>query len=514
MPETSKSEIDRTIRKFQHYLMRWRLDPVAYVMEACNCIPTDKQAVMLRALARNRFVSVRSGHGIGKSRLLAWVVNWFLDVMWEPGVAVKVPVTGPSSGGLSDIIWSEIGIVRSEKIEWLQNKFVQNQEHIRCVECPDVIFASLRTARKENPNALSGFHGKTLYVVDEAATVDEAIFEVMRGAMTDAVCYGIMTGNPTRTTGYFHNSYTKKRGMWTSFKVSSLDTMQDQEYTYEVATTHGEIKTVTVKGRVSPNYPTSMAADFGSSSNTYKVRVLGEEASGSEDVVIPGEYLAMAVRAEPRTRHARRVMGVDVARTGNDASALCVRHGRNIERLREWHGADTIETVSRVEMMFNEFRDAKTPVDLIGVDVIGVGAGVFDLLRHHGFPVRAVDVSWASPTEGPKATRCHRLRDWLWWQSRLFFMDRRACIMRDADNPDMWDRLVEELQTPTYDAKTGVVRVEKKSELKERGFRSPNLADALNLTFFLDRSRSPSDSEAERKLRGKRKIHRRSFKTV
>jgi hypothetical protein len=100
-----------------------------------------------------------------------------------------------------------------------------------------------------------------------------------------------------------------------------------------------------------------------------------------------------------------------------------------------------------------------------------------------GYPAVSVQCSTKSPEDEDGA--CSRLRDWLWWKCRKFFRIYSVKFAGKLDNPD-WKQLKDEIMAPTYKIENGKIKVEEKDEMKKRGLRSPNLADALNLTFFED----------------------------
>src|SRR5215470_6532724 len=92
------------VQQSQAYLrlrQHWRRDPVIYVCQRFGATPTAQQVEILQAVAPpGAKVSVRSGHGIGKSSGAAWVICWFLETH-DFG---KVPCTAPSSHQLHDVL--------------------------------------------------------------------------------------------------------------------------------------------------------------------------------------------------------------------------------------------------------------------------------------------------------------------------------------------------------------------------------------------------------------------------
>lgn len=509
-------DVDAARRKLQHYLLRWRRSPVAYAWEACRCSLTFEQAHILNTLVRDRFVAVVSGRGIGKSRLLGIAVNWFLDTQWETGTTVKVPCTGPSAGSLISVLWGEVNTVHKLKAPWLQKQFEHNSDRQFLLEDRDSVFAEIRTSRKENPDALQGFHGKILYILDEASGVDDPVFEVFLSGMTDQCQYALMTGNPTRTSGYFDkvtNGEGEIKSRWTVVRVSSLDSLATTVKKYRMTLPNGDIVTREVAGRVNPEWVEAMRNEYGEDSNVWRVHVTGERASLLGDVVIPTKGVQAALARESIDQgKRRRVMGVDVARSGRDDSAMVVRHGRTVELVDSWHGYDTYLTKHKVETVYHRYARAGTPIDDICIDAIGYGAGIADDLSHRRYPVTAVVVSERARED--KEVICDRMRDWLWWQGRKFFDFPSACILKEAGTPELLLLLSRELTTPTYAIPLAAIKVESKDDLAKRGFHSPNIADAFLLTLVVD----PEDRATPRQILGKRELaaarERRNWRVI
>jgi hypothetical protein len=115
--------------------------------------------------------------------------------------------------------------------------------------------------------------------------------------------------------------------------------------------------------------------------------------------------------------------------------------------------------------------DAK-PSEIL-VDIIGLGAGVYDRCKELGLPVRGINVGEVAASRD----NCMRLRDELWFKGREWFQDKACSMPKD-------DALIAELTAPTYAfTSTGKMVVESKADMKKRGMRSPDLADAFLLTF-------------------------------
>lgn len=430
-------------------ILRWREGgPAQFAQELFGVEPHAWQWEASRALVAKRRVSVRSGHGVGKSALEAWTVLWYLMTHFPS----KIPCTAPTAHQLYDILWAEISKwhqVMRERHGPLAAWIEKSSERVWLAQTPQEAFAVARTSRPEQPEALQGFHADNLlFVIDEASGVPDSVFEVAEGALSTPGAYVLMAGNPTRMSGYFYDSHHKMRESWATLRVNAED----------VPT-------------VSRDYIADMAKRYGTDSSIYRVRVLGEFA-GTEDGVIPLELVEPAIKRDV-VPFGDVVWGVDVARFGGDRTALAKRRGNALmEPITSWQGKDLMQTTGMLKAEYDAVH--KKPVTIF-VDSIGLGAGVVDRGRELGLPVVGVNVA-ESPSVGE---RYNRLRDELWFKAREWFAGRDVTMPED-------EALVAELTLPSYKVlSSGKIQVESKDEMKRRGVTSPDLADAFCLTFAM-----------------------------
>ena len=432
--------------EFKQLIAAWADDPVLFVKTALGATPEAWQAEALEAVRDHDKVAIRSGHGVGKTTYLAWLVLWFLMTRHP----AKIAATANTAHQLSDVLWSEIGKWHRRMPEVLRRLLEVKSDKVEVVGVPDS-FAVARTARREQPEALQGFHSTNmLFVIDEASGVDDLVFEVGQGAMSTAGAKTVMTGNPTRTSGYFYDAFHRMSASWKTMRVGCADSTQ-----------------------VSAGFLAEMAQRYGAGSNVYRVRVEGEFPLADDDSVVPAHLIASAMdRDIEPSPTAPIIWGLDVARYGDDRSALAKRQGEKLLEVRTWQGADLMETAGRV---YNEYQVCtfKTRPAAIYVDSIGLGSGVLDRLRELGLPVRGVNVSEA-PAVGE---RYLRLRDELWFRVREWLEARSCALPKDEE-------LAAELGTPRFKIlSTGKLKVDSKDEMKKRGGKSPDRADAVCLTF-------------------------------
>jgi hypothetical protein len=320
---------------------------------------------------------------------------------------------------------------------------------------PSESFAVARTSRPERPEALQGFHSEhILFLIDEASGVADNVFEVAEGALSTDGAFVVMAANPTRQSGYFFDSHHKMRGAWAALHWSGVDSP-----------------------RVSREYIANMAKKYGDRSPVYKVRVLGDFVAAADGVISLELCEAAKVRQVQAIASAKTIWGVDVARFGDDSSALAKRKGNvQLEKVKEWWGKDTMQLAGLIKAEWDSTPEKQRPV-AINVDVIGIGAGVVDRLKELELPVVGINVSESEAVNNRADRQFNRLRDELWWKSREW-LEAKDCHLEDDDE------LIAELTTPTYSIlSNGLIKVEGKDEMKKRGVKSPNKADAWNNTF-------------------------------
>jgi phage terminase large subunit len=400
-------------------------------------------------------LTVRSGHGVGKTMWLAGNALHFLLTRYP----CKVAVTAPSAPQLFDALAAEVKIwLKRAETDEKGNPTViagilePTSDRVFMKASPEGCFLTYRTSRRDNPEALQGIHSENvLLIADEASGVEENVFEAAAGSMSTRGAITILAGNPTRATGFFFNTHTKLRNIWKSVRVSCMDS-----------------------SRVDPAYIEEERA-FGEQSNRFRIRVLGEFPLGDDDTLIPRFLVEQAVaRKITQSKNQPAYWGVDVARYGSDASTLAKRRANVLlDKVKRWRGLDLMQLCGQIVNEFNETPEQDRP-EAIFVDVIGLGAGVVDRLRELGLPAIGVNVS-----EAPSVTltKSMRLRDELWSHAAAWF---RSLAVQMPDDPET----IEELVTPRVAyTSNGKMKVESKDELRSRSVGSPDGADAFCLTF-------------------------------
>jgi len=404
-------------------------------------------------------LAVASGHGIGKTALVSWIILWAISTKPD----TRGVVTANTETQLKTKTWAELG-------KWFHMFLAKDFFSLTATALMAKDSAHERTWRidmvpwsERNTEAFAGLHNKgrrILVVFDEASAIPDIIWETTEGALTDSdtEILWCVFGNPTRNTGRFRECFPGQRHSkeWKTKQVDSREV------------------SLTNKDQIQ-----SWINSYGEDSDFVRIRVRGVFPRTGEMEFISAEIVEAATFSELTSQsNDSLVIGVDVARYGSNETVIWFRKGRDARsippiRLR---GASTVEVAGKVSEVVQRHR-----VDGVFVDGGGVGGGVVDncrALHVHVFDVqfgsKSESVGWAWGNEGE---RYANKRAEMWGCMRSWL--KSGCIPNDAD-------LKAQLIGPTYtyNLKSEIL-LEKKEDMMKRGLDSPDLADALALTFAM-----------------------------
>lgn len=398
--------------------------------------------------------AVVSGNGVGKSALVSWIILWATTTFPD----TRGVVTSNTETQLKTKTWAELGkwfhlfIAKQFFTLTATALFSKDPNHERTWRVDMVPWS------ERNVVAFQGLHnqGKRLFLVmDEASGIADPIWDAAEGCFTDldTEMLWLVCGNPNQPTGRFRECFAggKFAHRWNSHKVDS--------------------RTVSFSNK---NETQKWIDDYGDDHDFVRVRVKGEfpRVGAQSFISVEAVKSARTRDVEPLSFEAL-VMGVDVARFGDDASCITFRHGRDARSIPPiiLRSADTMQVAAKVA----ELVEAYQP-DAIFVDGGGVGGGVVDRLRQ--LRIHVFDVQF-----GAKADR-NNLDD------QAKYANKRAEMwgwMRGWLNggaiPDN-DQYAEELTGPQYGYNNQEeIQLESKKDMKKRGLSSPDWADSLALTF-------------------------------
>ena len=401
-------------------------------------------------------IAIASGHGIGKSALIAMIAKWAIDTCED----TRVVITANTEPQIRTKTWPELTKWHNLSItkDWfkptataLHSAFPGHDRSWR---------ADAVTWSAHNTEAFAGLHnqGKRIVIIyDEGSGIDDKVWEVTQGALTDegTEIIWIACGNPTKNTGRFRECFGRQRGLWYRQQIDSRDVDgTNKQYLDELVRTYGE------------------------DSDIVKVRVRGLFPSASSMQLIPSTLITaardrdvMALSTDPV------VFGLDCARFGDDDSVLAIRCGRDASSRpwKKWHQVDAMTLAGDVAQQAEAHRP-----DAIFVDAGNIGAAVIDRLRQLG--LENVFEVWFGGTgrevllPGNVRFLTANKRTEMWIRMRNW-LEGGAIPVDDALDADLTG--VEY----GYGRDEATLILEKKEHMKARGLGSPDNGDALACTF-------------------------------
>ena len=409
--------------------------------------------------------SVASGHGVGKSALVAMIILWLMSTRPH----LNGVITANTTIQLSTKTWRELALWHKRAInghwfKWTATKFF-HQKH------PETWFVAAVPNTEHNSEAFAGLHGEFVVVImDEGSAIPDKICEVAEGAMTTPRAMWFMYGNPTKNTGYFRETFHSDSHRWTHTQIDSRTCMMTNKH---------EIR--------------EQIRAYGEDSDFIRVRVKGQFPRAGNMQFISSEIADAAMKYEaPYETYYNMpvVMGVDVARYGEDKTVIALRAGRKLLELRKYRELSTMAVAQKCAEAIREFKPA-----VVFVDEVGIGAGVVDRLRMLNYDVIGVNAGTKASDEdtyfNKRAEMWDRMRKWL----------DGADIPSDAE---LRASLIGIEYGFSATRGTGeVMMLEKKRDMKKRGLKSPDEGDALAHTFaehlgdYTARSFEPIDESFE-----------------
>ena len=414
-----------------------------------------------------------SGHGIGKSACVAWIILWAMATFED----TKGVVTANTENQLKTKTWAEVAkwyrlFIGKELFKMTATAlFSADPEHEKTWRIDMVPWS------EKNMEAFAGLHnqGKRILIVfDEASAIHDLIWETTEGALTDknTQIFWVCFGNPTKSSGRFRECFPGGRfeKRWQSRAIDSREVSFSN---------HTQIK--------------NWIEDYGEDHDFIRVRVRGVFPRIDAASFISYELALEATkRSLPEGNSSPVILGVDCARYGDDKSVIYPRRGRDARSLkvRVFQGLSTIQLTHEIVRAFNELNAAA-----ICIDTGSFGAAVYDNLLAMDLPVYEVSFGSKDDLQGYGASTSHEkylnkraaiygaLREWL----------KIGCIPEEV--PMIEKSLPTEMSTPTYTySKEDITQLESKKDMKRRGEPSPDATDALacSLAFsWLDELISP-----------------------
>lgn len=430
-------------------------DPIRWIREILGEFPWSKQREILQSVQEHRYTAVQSCHDSGKSYIASRSGCHWTDTRPDPFLVT----TAPTWKQVNSILWREMrkahrkGELKGRinlDAEWYINK--------------DELIGFGRKPADYDQSAFQGIHAlNVMVVIDEACGVPKTIFDAVDSLATNQRARVLAIGNPDDPTTHFAEICKPGSG-WNVIMISAFDTP---------AFTGEDVPDTLLDLLVSKEWVEERKKRWGEGSPIYISKVLGKFPEISDDTLLTPKMIREAQEREtPKDDLPMQSQyGVDVARFGDDFTAIYKSTGPKVRLVHTLHKADTHETSE-----FVAFNMRMGDADSAYIDVIGVGGGVYDNLRKWGYRVHEFN----SSEKAYDSERFGNRRAEAYWHVRKLAEDGALDLPEHGKDDD----LVAQLGSIKWKIMKGRIYIESKEDMKQRGLPSPDRADALVMSLW------------------------------
>lgn len=442
------------LRKLGAQVRQWREKPSSMVRELFGVEPDAWQEEALDAFPTNQREALKACKGPGKTTVLAWLAWNFLLTRPHP----KIAATSISADNLSDGLWTEMAKWQNKSI-LLQQSFTWTKTRIFANDHPETWYMTARTwsrsaDRDQQANTLAGLHADyILFILDESGGIPESVMAAAEAALSTGIEMHILqAGNPTHLDGPLWRAATVERRLWRMIEIT------------------GDPDNPKRSPRVSATWARQQIEKYGRDNPWVLVNVFGQFPPSSINALIGPDEVEAAfnrVYREDQLGDPPMILGVDVAREGDDASVVFGRLGKQAlipKKVRNFDGIQGAGMVSQI------WRDSN--VDACFIDATGgFGSSWIDQLRLLNRSPIGVHFSAAAHD----ASRYYNKR------AEMYF-DAVQWIKEGGALPRVPELLAALTQT-TYSFSKDRLLLEPKEDVKLKLGYSPDDADAFVLSF-------------------------------
>lgn len=447
-------------------LRRWRPAKPWKVMRFIESIEQDGEGEAMcvevdhpsHCFLASDFIVTHNCKGPGKTCLLAWMIWNFMACYGSIGSHPKGAATSVTSDNLRDNLWPELAKWQGRSA-FLSQKFQWQAERIFAKDHPETWFFSARAWPRtadvnQQANTLAGLHADyLLFVLDESGGIPDSVMATAEAGLSTGIWGKIVqAGNPTTLEGPLYRATTSERHLW---------------YLIEIT---GDPDDPKRSSRISVQWAREQIEKYGRDNPWVLVNVFGRFPPASLNSLIgPDECTDSMKRhyAEPEYGYAPRILGVDVARFGDDATLIYPRQGLASFKPVQMRGARTNEIAARIALAWDKWKPDAVFLD----DTGGWAAGVIDCLLIAGYNPIPVNFSGKAMDQRYLNKRAEMYFDAVEW------VKNGGALYPEPE-------ITRELTAHSYTFKNGKFQIEEKDQVKEKlNGHSPDYADAFVLTF-------------------------------
>lgn len=409
----------------------------------------SKQKEIIESIKNHRRTTIRSSNSAGKTWSISRIALWFL-MCYPQSLVIN---TAPTHRQVENQYWRNLRSAYNNAKINLGGRLNKTSLSI------DEDWFAIGFSTRDGDGAMESFQGwhakNMLVIVDEASGVHNKVFEAIEGAMAGgAMVRLVLIGNPTRNTGDFADSF--KDPLYNKIHISAFHSPNVIQ------------REAVISGLATWEWVEEMKSKYGEDSDIYRVRVLGEFPKFESDTLITVDRVSSAIDAEREEYGVEEYVCLDPARYGGDNAAFVHRKGNKAKVLEVIASSDTMELVGKMVNYLKQYPKAKGRID-----IIGLGGPIYDRIKELpevNTRVAGVNVA-ASPLDKEHYANL-RMESW----------DLMKVWLKDAilEKHESWYQLAQ----PKYKIQsTGKMLLESKEDMKKRGVKSPDVGDALALSF-------------------------------
>ncbi len=435
-------------------LDRWKDDPRKFVREVFGAMPDPWQDEVLEVFPHCQRIAMKACKGPGKTAVEAWLAWNFLLTRPLP----KIAAVSITADNLADNLWAEMAKWQARS-PLLMGAFEWSKTRIFARSHPETHWMSARSFSRtadagQQGNTLAGLHADyVLFILDEAGGIPDSVMASAEAALSSCEeGHIVQAGNPTHLEGPLYRACTSERRLW---------------HVTEVTADPDDPRRAT---RVKAEWAREQIEKYGRDNPWVLVNVFGKFPPGSLNTLIGPDECRAATKRFYRPEdygHAARVLGVDVARFGDDASVIFPRQGLVASVPQKFRNLDGNQGAGIVAARWRDWQADAVFID----DTGGWGASWIDNLRRLGR--QPVGVGFSSRPNDPRYDNK---------RTEMYF-EAIEWIRHGGALPPDCPELIAALSQTTYSFRGDRLLLEPKDQLKQRLGYSPDDADAFALTF-------------------------------
>lgn len=390
-------------------------------------------------------IAVGAAHGVGKTALEAWVIQFWLSTRRSPAMNC----TAGTDTQLKTKLWRELNkwhAVSSNRdwFEWSATAFKMKENPLSV--------ANAIPWSEHNAHAFAGLHEADPAVIfEESSVIADSIWSTQEGAFTTPGGLWLVVGNLTQASGAFYDCFIRNRKYWRCFNIDGRRTRKAD------------------KVRIA-----QWLDQYGEDSDFFRVRVKGEPPRGGGARMITPEMVDAAVEREILEEwlhdETAFIMGVDPG-GGSNRTAIVLRKGPLVrdDWIIRFSEGNHMRTASLIASEISKWKP-----DYVFIDAHGLGKGIFDRLQQMGYFQTVACYGGDNSAVVDKLNYYNPRAEW-WGR-----VAKWLTVSRVPADRDLRDELLR--QPMHYDNKRRL-QLMSKPDMMKMGLESPDTGDALSLTF-------------------------------